>query len=243
MQRTSPKLVEKCRFLRKQGATLGEIVRAVRLPKTTVYTYIVDIPLLPTTRERIRIASTKRINEFNIRERRGKCIPGRVVSKPTMWSDELVLLLAHFSFDGGVRRGTCIYSNRSIALINRVKKLARKLFGVAPKSITQNPYTGVYRITYHYIELSDYILNKTQELYGIIRKEKIVRKRLFLRAFFDDEGNVTFRMRKKRQVRGFQYNTTQHFSTLWEIFWLTSISQAQSMRSTTKLSSLGKKIL
>jgi len=206
MRKIPLSLIKRCQSLRKRGFTLGEIVQTTGLPKTTIYGHVAHIPLLQETKIRVFREATKRINEFNIRERKGKCIPGRVVNKPKEWTDELIFLLAHFLFDGGINKSGCIYSNRSIALIRRVEDLVRTLFSIEPKSIKENPETGVYRISYFYVELADYARNKTEELLKRIQKESVERKRLFLRAFFDDEGNVSFR-KKQRRVRGFQHNT------------------------------------
>ncbi len=79
---TDPLLVEKCRKLRKKGFTLGKIIKATGLPKTTVYEHICDIPLSKEMRERIRKEAREKINEFIKKYRKGKCIPGRIVPKP-----------------------------------------------------------------------------------------------------------------------------------------------------------------
>lgn len=41
---TAPLLIEKCRTLREKGFTLGEIIKATKLPKTTVFDHIYDVP-------------------------------------------------------------------------------------------------------------------------------------------------------------------------------------------------------
>ena len=54
MRKTDPLLIEKCRKLREKGFTLGEIIKAIGLPKTTVYDHIRDISLPAEVKERIQ---------------------------------------------------------------------------------------------------------------------------------------------------------------------------------------------
>ncbi|MCD6528495.1 hypothetical protein J7K44_02555 [bacterium] len=212
---TNPLLIEKCRSLRRKGFTLGEIVKAVKLPKTTIYDHVHDIILSPEAQERLkktqqRIAeeNTRRINEFNLRERKGKCALGRVVLKPENWSDGLIFLVAHFMFDGEIQSHSCIYHNRNEALINRVRSLMKEIFNLEPRDYL-NKETGVHRISYYYVELAIYIKSKAKQLMKNIVVtplfSNLFSKKIFLQAFFDDEGCVGH-WRKKRLVRGFQHN-------------------------------------
>lgn len=206
MYKTNPLLVEKCRDLRNKGFTLGEIIKAVKLPKTTVYEHICDIPLPVKVKERIKREARKRINEYIRRERKGKCMPGRIVPKPKGWTNGLIFLTAHFMFDGEITKGSCIYHNRNKALIDRVKCLMRKIFSLQPRNLF-NKETGVYRISYHYVELMNYVKKKAQKLTKYIRIASLREKKIFLRVFFDDEGSVSFeKKRSKRRIRGYQHN-------------------------------------
>lgn len=108
---TDPLLIERCRKLRKRGFTLWKIIKATGLPKTTVYDHIYDIPLPPEIKEKIKSEARKRINEYIRRERKRKCMPGRVVPKPKDWTPDLVFLVSHFMFDGEINKGSCVYSN------------------------------------------------------------------------------------------------------------------------------------
>lgn len=211
MYKTDPLLVEKCKILRREGFSLGEIVKIVHLPKTTVYDNIYDVVLslegqerLKKVQKRITEENTRRINEFNIKYRKGKCIPGRIIIKPKGWTNELIFLIAHFMFDGEVQTHSCIYHNRNEALINKVKSSMRKVFKLHPRN-RLNAETGVYRIAYHYVELADYMREKARELKKYVRVASLPEKKIFLRAFFDDEGNVRWRL-NQRSIRGFQHN-------------------------------------
>lgn len=205
MYKTDSALIEKCRSLRREGFTVREINRAIKLSVGTVYNYIRDIPISLKLKEKIilkQIKNTQRLVEFNIKIRKGKCIPGRVVPKPRGWTKELISLVAHFILDGEIQTHSCIYNNRNVALIDSVKFLMKKMFNLQPYDWL-NKKTGVHRISYHYVELADYMREKAQELKKYIRTASLPEKKTFLKAFFDDEGSVHF---DKKLVRGFQHN-------------------------------------
>jgi len=211
MYKTDSVLTEKCRALRRKGFTLGEIVKRINLPKTTVYGHVYDVTLSPESQKRLkkiqkRIAkeNTRRIIEFNIKIRKGKCVPGRIVIKPKRWTKELICLVAHFMFDGDIQTHSCIYHNRNMSLINRVSALMKKVFNLRPYNWL-NKDTGVHRISYHYVELADYMREKARKLKKYIKVASLPEKKIFLGAFFDDEGNVKWR-RNQRLVRGYQHN-------------------------------------
>ena len=203
MYKTDPVLIEKCRVLRNKGFTLGEIIKTVELPKTTIYEHIQDIPLSIEKKKQIQENAIKRITEFS-RRRKGKCISGRIVVKPKGWTTELIFLTAHFMFDGEVTGHSCIYHNRSRALINRVSFLMKKVFNLKPHSLL-NKETGVHRIAYHYVELADYFRKKVKGLKKYIKVASLSEKRVFLQAFFDDEGCV-YKHGNNRKIRGYQHN-------------------------------------
>jgi len=201
MYKTAPLLIEKCRTLRKRGFTLGEIVRTINLPKTTVYGHVRDIPLSIETKERIARENTQRLKEI-ARRRKGKCIPGRIVPKPKGWTNKLIFLTAHFMFDGEATSHSCVYHNRNKSLIGRVKSLMGKIFNLYPRELL-NKETGVHRISYHYVELATYIKGKARELKKYIKTASLSEKKIFLQAFFDDEGCV-YKYDNNRKIRGYQ---------------------------------------
>lgn len=93
MYKTDPILIEKCRDLRREGLTVREINKVIKLSVSTVHNYIWDVPISLKLKEKIilkQIKDTQRIVEFN-RKRKGKCIPGRTVPKPKGWTNELIL--------------------------------------------------------------------------------------------------------------------------------------------------------
>lgn len=201
MYKTPQALIDQCRKLRENGFTLGEIMKKVNLAKTTIYGHTRDIPISLATRERVYREATKRINEYNIRERRGKCVPGRIFFKPSKWSHELVYVLAHLLFDGRITRRGFEYFNRNSSLYEGVREAIKNLFGINSKIFPRD--YGVKQIRYYYVELGMYAQEKSSELLDYILTASREDKRIFLRAFFDDEGSVHF---KQRIVRGFQHN-------------------------------------
>lgn len=205
MYKTAPLLIQKCRVLRRKGFTLREISKLIKVPTTTIFDYVRDIPFSHKLKERIKlkqIENTKRLIKFNIETRKGKCISGRIVPKPKNWSCDLIYLMAHFMFDGEITSHSCVYHNRSGALIDGVRTVMKKIFNLEPY-IYLNKETGVHRISYHYIELAIYAQKKSKELLKYIQKTNKKEKIIFLRAFFDDEG-CTGLWKRKKLVRGYQ---------------------------------------
>jgi len=178
-------------------------MEVVNLPKTTVYNYIRDINLSPEIKKRLNQASIKQLVEFSHR-RKGKCLPGRIVPKPKEWSSDLIYLVAHFMFDGEITSHSCVYSNRSEALINGVRSTMKKVFNLEPYTYL-NKDTGVHRISYHYIELAIYVQRRSKELLKYIQNTKRKEKIIFFKAFFDDEG-CAYYWGNARKVRGYQKN-------------------------------------
>ncbi len=206
------KIIKKCRLLRKKGFTLGEIVKIIQLPKTTIYGHVSDVVFsykgtkrYKNIQEKIRAVNTNFINNFNIKFRKGKCIPGRVVIKPNKWSDGLIFLVSHFMFDGEIRNNGCVYNNRNTSLINSVKLQMKNIFNIEPK-VWFNAKTGVNRISYFYVELSSYIKEKSYELKTYIINAPMKEKKIFLQSFFDDEG-CAYKRKNKKLIRGYQHNS------------------------------------
>jgi len=199
---------ERCIELRKQDYTLNEIVKITGRPKTSIYEYIYDIPLSKDKLQIIRLANGIRARSIAL-ARKGKS--DRNFRRFTEWNVDNVTLLAHLIFDGTVNGTSCIYNNRNLSLLNKVEICMKYIYDYEPKRYL-NKRTGVYRISYHNVALSDYLEIKLQELLRDVNLLTKALKREFVKAFFDDEGCVDFRPKRNlRQVRGYQKNVTVLF--------------------------------
>lgn len=190
-----------CVTLRNKGYSINEIMVATGRAKSSIHTHIKDIPLSKERMRQYRESSGKWIRKFAL-ARKGKS--ERPFRDFDDWSTGTVLLVAHLLFDGEIAKGRCTYNNRSLALIERVERLMLSLYDFDPKRY-KNELTGVWRTSHFNVALSAYLHKKSKELLQNIRKMPLDLKREFVRAFFDDEGCMDFRIKKNvRRVRGYQ---------------------------------------
>lgn len=192
---------EQCIALRKQDLSITEIAKITGRNKSSIYFHIAAMPLSKERMKLYRDKSTERIKQFPL-ARKGKSL--RPFKKFENWTPQTVLLLAHLSFDGEIARTRCSYNNRSEALIERVRKLMKLIYDFEPYT-HENQLTGVHRIGYGNVELCAFLLEKKAELVEGINSFSKDLKREFLRAFFDDEGCMDFKLIKNyRRIRGYQ---------------------------------------
>ena len=191
-----------CRDLRIRGYTLGQIAQITKRPKTSVFFHIRDVALPHSVRVELSRRMTERLVAYN-KQRKGKSALDRHPRPFTAWTPDLVTLISHFLFDGEIRPGGCIYTNRSEALLQRVECFMRFIYDFPPRRVESTP--GVWRISYHNVELATYVRQKSKELLHWISAAPAEYRRAFLKSFFDDEGSVYWR-KNKRAVRGYQHN-------------------------------------
>ena len=200
-----------------KGYSLGEISSSTGVSKSTLYGHVKDMRLNSEQKEEIRIRNREK-NKNRVNPRKGKCLRGREVVKPKSWSDSLVHIVAHFMFDGRTDEDSCIYYSKDKYQIEHMKKLLCEIFKAKPKIKLRD--NGVYGLTFYHVELASYIKNRKGELLSYLRNgAPKTRKRIFLRAFFDDEGNVFYK-NDKRRVRGYQKShlILEHTRDLLTIF-------------------------
>lgn len=195
---------QQCVTLRKKGLTISQIMRITSRPKTSVYEHIRHLPLSAARQREIKKAHGLRIREFAI-ARRGKSV--RPYKTFSAWNSETVSLVSHLMFDGEMKRGGCIYSSRSDVLRKRVENCMRQIYDYTPKYWTDK-VTGVSRISYFNVTLTNYLRTKADELRKDIAGLSTDLRREFIRAFFNDEGCMDYRpSRNFRRIRGYQKDT------------------------------------
>lgn len=201
MKKIKNKFIKECINLRSRGYSFGEISTSMRLAKSTIYPYLKNIALSLEQKRNIMTRVAQR-NKARGNPRKNKCLPGREIVKPKPWFSELVHIVAHYMFDGRVDADSCIYYSKDKYQINHMKKLLWQVFKARPYVKLRG--NGVYGLTYYHVELADYIKNHKDELLSYLNNgAPKSEKRIFLKAFFDDEG-CAFYKGDKRRVRGYQ---------------------------------------
>lgn len=201
--RHSPQIISDIVQMRNDGFTLGEIVAKTGLSKTTIFHHIQTISksdLLIRKLRQIVLEKQKAIAD----QRRGKSIKLYLFNRPQYWTDEFVNLVAHFLFDGRITRTSCIYYSRNSVLRDIITDNMAKLMNVSDYKL-YDTLGGVKRVCYFHVEVASFIKNRGQGLLDYIVSAPESHKISFLRAFFDDEGCITF-TGKKRLVRGYQHS-------------------------------------
>lgn len=201
--RTSKTTVDLCIRLREAGWSLGEICTTTGIAKTTVSS-IVRLVILSEKQKR---TIQQKLNLVRIKtntKRRGISRPhNRPSIFPNSITPALIECVAHFSFDGSLRGSTSSYYNRSTNLINRQQLLVSRLFGLSGKVICYP--NDIYRLNYYSVELTNILISYRAQIFENISSCSLAWKQTFLRAFFDDEGNIDI-SGSRRRVRGYQRN-------------------------------------
>ena len=199
---TSLEFKQKCIELRKQDFTIAEMVKILNRPKTSIYFHIKNIPKTDILLAKIKEENNACLNRIRP-NLKGISWKGRHCKEFEKWTPGLINLVAHSVFDGEIHKAGVNYNNRSIVLIENFKTRMKSIYNHEPSVYKTSG--DVIRICYFSSELRDLFIKKSNELIDSILFEDIERQRAFLTAFFNDEGSMDFRG-KKRQVRGYQHN-------------------------------------
>ncbi|TSC92295.1 MAG: hypothetical protein CEN92_23 [Candidatus Berkelbacteria bacterium Licking1014_96] len=191
---------ERCLDFRKRGFSYNQIVKATRIPKTTIQNWVFDIKLSIKAKKCIQGRIAQGIVKGNQSSKRKTL---KIIPQINKWTKKLVFIIAHFMFDGGGRIDGYTYYSKDISQINRMRKMMLKVFKFRPH--TSFSYNDVIRDTYFSRSLVKFVDKKKKEMVSYIKKSPKKHKRCFLKAFFDDEGSVRFDQKYgNRKVRGFQ---------------------------------------
>lgn len=203
---TKQEFKQKCSELRGQDYTLSEMVRVLKRPKTTIFFHIQNVPISDKLKQKLRDINRTKLDKaraMGLTTKKGVSWKNRHCKEFTKWSPALVNLIAHAMFDGEISYSRVAYHNRSVALIKNFSDKMRLVYSYKPKVYKKGD--GVITLGYHNVELADLFNKKRNELLTGIKILSRESKLEFLRAFFDDEGAVEFK-NKKRLVRGYQHN-------------------------------------
>ena len=175
----------------------------VALPKTTIYGYIRDVALTSEQKDGIERRKIL-LRKVKPNSRKGKCIPGRGIRRPSYcWSPDLIHIVAHFIFDGRISRDGCMYYSRSRHQIKHLTDMVYNIFDIEPKYKIRSG--GVKMAAFYNVEFAEYIREKASKILSYLKngadKES---KRVFMQAFFDDEGNIYYNKADQRRIRGYQ---------------------------------------
>ncbi|MCR4306995.1 MAG: LAGLIDADG family homing endonuclease [Candidatus Berkelbacteria bacterium] len=111
--------------------------------------------------------------------------------------------LAHCLFDGSIRHDQAIYYSSHLALARKFAKNGQKLFGLEPRWGKNKD--GVWRVHFFSRNLAEFLLSRKEVLLNNIGQMERTHQVEFLKAFFNDEGSVTYRAETgKKAVRGYQ---------------------------------------
>ena len=204
---------EQCVALRRAGNTLNQICQKLGRSKSSVYVHIRAIPLSPDRMDEICAQQAERMRMYArtqngiIYNVKGRSRLGRHPIPFERWDELLVDLVSHLIFDGSITKSTCVYYNRSDALIQQVREHMGHVYPFPP--IVHMEPTGVVRVSWHNVELAALMRDKARDLCVNLVSLPNELQRIFLRALFDDEGCVSYSMRRRsRLVRAYQHDVS-----------------------------------
>lgn len=203
---TKQEFKQKCIELRRQNYTLGEMVKLLDRPKTTIYFHVQNLPITPFLKEKISQISRININGARAKgltTQKGRSWLNRHCKEFINWSLAMVNLVAHIIFDGEIRNCSTMYHNRSLALINNFRMKMKRIYSYEPRIHKKSG--DVITLAYHNVELTNFLRIKKEELIKEILNFPKNYQREFLKAFFDDEGCIYFHD-KARRVKGYQHD-------------------------------------
>lgn len=176
---------ERCRVLRYQGYSIGQIAKMVGRSESTVHWHVRDIVL--TTTQRLRLHDKWRAVMVKVNARRQGRPLKPVFFRTPIWSKELVHLVSHLAFDGRVDRYGCSYYSRSRSQALHVRRLLRRLLAITTRMRLRS--NGVWVVSRYNVAIAAWLSQKEKELRAVIAHRTMWQQQ-WLKAFFDDEGHI-----------------------------------------------------
>jgi len=201
---TTQEFKQRCIELRMKNYTIGEIIKELNRPKTSIYTHIKNIPKSKFLIDKITKNNLLHLNKIRP-DLKGISWTKRHCKGFTKWTPHLVNLLAHSMFDGRLTKTDFTYFNSNLVLIDSFKGKMKIIYDYEPRIYKTRE--NVIRLAYFSVELADFLRIKQKELLDKILTFNRTFQREFLKAFFDDEGSIYFqKKRNSRRVKGSQYD-------------------------------------
>ncbi len=181
------------------GTSLKKLAREFDLPKSTVQWWICQLTLSDTAQEVL----TERARSERIEALRTRRIPLPTQTQTLSFSPTLVRFIAHTLFDGSIFQDQIVYYSSHRSLADRFAREGKAIFSLEPHWFLTRE--KVYRVHFYSKNLVDFLRERSKVLIQQIMRLGSRQRLEFLRAFFDDEGSVSFRPEtSQRVIRGYQ---------------------------------------
>lgn len=186
--------------LRYQGYSLNEIVRITGISKSTAQGWVRNIRLSDSARN--QLIRKEREGKIKGNNSRRKIIPN-FGNNPSKYPVQLVRFMSHAFFDGGIYKDSVNYYSSHKVLLDTFATDGLTLFGFSANEYVSK--YNIFRATYYSKNLVDFITKAKVSFFNDVVQMPDLSKIAFLKAFFDDEGTITYIPEtNKKAVRGFQ---------------------------------------
>ncbi len=160
MRRIPATLERRCRGLRQEGFSIGQIAGRLKLAESTVHRDVRGIRLTRAQRDALFQQWKRRLTEVN-GLRRGIAVK-RVACRRPRWSAEFVHLVAHLAFDGRVDRYGCHYYSRERSAVLHFARLMEQLLHVRPR--VRRRSNGMSMASFFHVEIAAWLAKREREL-------------------------------------------------------------------------------
>lgn len=186
--------------LRKQGCSLNEIAEKTGFAKTTISSWVRALSL--SNDAQAILDEKERLGRVKGNKSRRISLP-TFGSKPAVFSPRLVRFLSHIYFDGGVYKDSVNYYSSHKTLVDAFAHDGELLLGRSAYRYVSK--YQIFRASYFSKNLVDFVAGTKHKFFNEVANMSAEGKIEFLKAFFDDEGTITYIPESnKKLVRGYQ---------------------------------------